>query len=225
MGLLAFQAPLLGVGLTHSYREMNVDRNRLTLVAASLIVAGAGVVVAQQAPPTPGAQGSGAQQGMDCPLARAPYSSQTPLIDLLVNPETKAVIDQQMGEVLAKLPPMLTSTQLPSFAAITKLKELAVSSAATERSAMRGCKLTPGGPRTSASSCALRSLRSVPPSCPHHQRRDLVFDRSRLPDSPAVDAARSLKGLPNARMAGFLSTRPIPYARPRRFDAVVEQQR
>ena len=95
-----------------------MDRNRLTLIAASLIVAGVGVVLTQQAPPTPGAQGSVAPQGMDCPLARAPYSSQTPLIDLLLNPETKAVI-----AVIAKHGIVLATGHVSAQEALMLLRE------------------------------------------------------------------------------------------------------
>ena len=192
-----------------------MDHNRLRLVAASLIVAGAGVVVAQQAPPTPGAQGSTAQQGMDCPLARAPYSSQTPLIDLLVDPETKAVIDQQMGEVLAKLPPMLTSTQLPSFAAIITLKELA-GFIGGQRSETQWARLDAelrAVPVTRAATLA-RCARydQVPPSCPppSNARRSWRSTRSRA----SVTRRRSTCG-------GSLEE----LGRTARMDRVLQQQR
>ena len=168
---------------------------------------------------------------MDCPLARAPYSSQTPLIDLLVNPETKAIIDQQMGGLLAKLPPMLTSTQLPSFAAIITPKELA-GFIGEQRSEAQWARLDAelrAVPVTSAATLA-RCARydQVPPELPATIKRPsiLVFDKiTGFRDSPSVDAAAAaLKSLAARRgwtvffsnNGAIFNTRDLA-----RFDAVV----
>ena len=48
---------------------------------------------------SPAAAGS----GMDCPLARQPYSSRTLLTDLLLNPATKAILDREVPDLVSGL--------------------------------------------------------------------------------------------------------------------------
>ena len=60
----------------------------------------------------------------DCPLRLAPFTVATPLIDILLSPAAKAVVDHDMPGLLAKLPAMMSSTTPPSFAAIITLPEL-----------------------------------------------------------------------------------------------------
>ena len=52
----------------------------------------------------------------DCPAARTPYSSDSLLIDLLLDPRAKAALDAQ--GVLKTLPPVFSNTTPPTFAAI-----------------------------------------------------------------------------------------------------------
>lgn len=63
-----------------------------------------------------------AQRAPDCPLATTPYSIDTPLIDLLLDPRARAVLDQ--AGILAKIPPFFSGTTLPTFSAIVSLKGL-----------------------------------------------------------------------------------------------------
>lgn len=70
------------------------------------------------------AAGAAQADGTDCPLANQPYSSRTPLIDLMLDPAAKAVLDRDMGGITQKLPPMLANPTPPTFAAIITPKEL-----------------------------------------------------------------------------------------------------
>jgi type 1 glutamine amidotransferase len=66
-----------------------------------------------------------AEAGTDCPLAHQPYSSDTVLFDLLLNPATKAVLDKDAGPLMKALPPFFLGTTPPTFATIISLRMLA----------------------------------------------------------------------------------------------------
>lgn len=61
----------------------------------------------------------------DCPLRDAPFSAASPVIDLLLSPAAKAVINEGKGDMFAKAPPSFMGTEPPTFAAILTLKEAA----------------------------------------------------------------------------------------------------
>ncbi|MDB5724532.1 MAG: ThuA protein [Novosphingobium sp.] len=62
---------------------------------------------------------------VDCPLRDAPYSTSTPLIDVLLNDRAKAIADKALPGVGTRLPPQFAGTNPPSFASILTLKEAA----------------------------------------------------------------------------------------------------
>lgn len=66
-----------------------------------------------------------AHHALDCPLRDQPYSIDSPLIDLLLKPEAKAVIERDAPAVLTRLPPMMTNTTPPTFASIITLRMMA----------------------------------------------------------------------------------------------------
>lgn len=68
--------------------------------------------------------GATAQELLDCPLRDAPFSTQSPLIDLLLSPSARAAVEEQLGDVLTKLPAHMLSTEAPSFAAIRTVESL-----------------------------------------------------------------------------------------------------
>ncbi len=68
--------------------------------------------------------GATAQELLDCPLRDAPFSTQSPLIDLLLNPTARAAVEEQLGDVLPHLPAHLLSPKAPSFAAIMTAESL-----------------------------------------------------------------------------------------------------
>jgi type 1 glutamine amidotransferase len=68
---------------------------------------------------------SAAAAPLDCPLRDAPFSTALPVIDLMLSPAAKAVIEQHMPGATTHLPPQMFSTTPPSFASIVTLKEMA----------------------------------------------------------------------------------------------------
>jgi len=68
-------------------------------------------------------QSEAAQPVTDCPLRDAPFSADSPLVDLWLSPAAKAILDQHGARSLAKLPPMFSSTTPPTFAAILTLRK------------------------------------------------------------------------------------------------------
>ena len=59
---------------------------------------------------------------VDCPAAFRAYSSGTPLLDLLLNPEAKAVVSRDLPGFLDKLPSMLTKPAPPTLADILTIR-------------------------------------------------------------------------------------------------------
>jgi type 1 glutamine amidotransferase len=62
---------------------------------------------------------------LDCPLRDEPYSVQSPLMDILLNPAAKAIANRHLDGLLDKLPPFFASTEVPSFSAIMDLTRVA----------------------------------------------------------------------------------------------------
>ncbi|MFM5907992.1 MAG: ThuA domain-containing protein [Novosphingobium sp.] len=54
----------------------------------------------------------------DCPNRDVPFSAQSPLIDLLLSPEAKAVLDKHAPGRIDKMPPNFAGTRPPTFSAI-----------------------------------------------------------------------------------------------------------
>lgn len=67
---------------------------------------------------------------LDCPLRDAPYSIDSPLIDLLLNPAAVALVKEATGKDPTQGPPELVGTKPPTFAAILTIKEAAAFSGA-----------------------------------------------------------------------------------------------
>jgi type 1 glutamine amidotransferase len=63
-----------------------------------------------------------ARETIDCPLRDAPYSIDSPLIDVLLKPEAKAAVDGVVPNLLQNLPPQFAGTTPPSFASIITLR-------------------------------------------------------------------------------------------------------
>ncbi|MFD1611475.1 ThuA domain-containing protein [Sphingomonas tabacisoli] len=59
----------------------------------------------------------------DCPLRDAPYSVDSPMIDILLKPEAKAVLDGEAPGKFAKAPPGFLGTSPPTFAAILTVRQ------------------------------------------------------------------------------------------------------
>jgi uncharacterized protein len=66
-----------------------------------------------------------ATNGVDCPSAYRQYSSDTVLMDLLLNPATRSILDKYLPDLLSGLPELVTSTTPPSFSAIFDVRTVA----------------------------------------------------------------------------------------------------
>lgn len=64
-----------------------------------------------------------AQPVTDCPLRDMPFSVESPLVDVLLSPEAKAVLSRATNGRIDKLPARFAGTEPPTFAAILSLKE------------------------------------------------------------------------------------------------------
>lgn len=60
----------------------------------------------------------------DCGLRDAPFSVDSPLIDVLLNPAARAALDKAIPGALAKMPPGFAGTTPPTFAAILSPRTL-----------------------------------------------------------------------------------------------------
>lgn len=89
---------------------MRAMRNGLIAAAAAVLGLGAGSAAV-------------ARPVSDCALRDAPFSADSPLVDLLLSAPAKAIIAQHGGGGLDKMPPMFTGTTPPTFAAILTLRK------------------------------------------------------------------------------------------------------
>ena len=60
---------------------------------------------------------------IDCPLRDAPFSIESPFVDILLSPAARAVIDKAAPARLDKMPAQLASPTPPTFAAILSVRE------------------------------------------------------------------------------------------------------
>lgn len=132
----------------------------------------------------------------DCPAAWAPYSSRTLLVDLLLDPRTRAVLEQQGA--LNGLPPFLLNTTSPTFAAIVTpgwmLSQGPLTGAAKRPGAIaeldRALAAIPVDEEAAVRRCARYD--HTPPVLPKPARRPaiLVFEKiTGFRDGPSVTAA------------------------------------
>jgi hypothetical protein len=81
-----------------------------TALAASLL-SSSGAFAAAGAPVT------------DCPMRDAPFSIESPFIDILLSPAARAVIDKAAPGRLDKIPARFAGATPPTFAAILSVRE------------------------------------------------------------------------------------------------------
>jgi type 1 glutamine amidotransferase len=136
-----------------------------------------------------------AKKGMDCPLARAPYSSQTPLIDLMINPDTRAIVERDLGPIMSHMPSFMSATSPPTFGAIISPRELAAMGGGKDMEARlvqldADLARVPVTQKDMSARCARYD--KTPPHLPDRLNKPalLVFDKiTGFRDGPSVDAA------------------------------------
>jgi type 1 glutamine amidotransferase len=162
--------------------------------AAWLSVMGAaGWLAAASAAPAP---------GMDCPLATQPYSSRTLLIDLTINPATRAILERDAPQALE---PFGSDVTLPPGFATIITPEWILSTRADSKALIPRLDAELAKVPVTAEATRARCARydTTPPTLPRDIRRPaiLVFDKiTGFRDAPSVDAATAaLKGIGERR--------------------------
>ena len=61
----------------------------------------------------------------DCPMRDKPFSLSSPLIDVLLSPKARAVVEKAFDTSFDKMPAMFVGTKAPTFAAILTVREAA----------------------------------------------------------------------------------------------------
>ena len=163
----------------------------------------------------------------DCPNRDAPFSAESPLLDLLLSPAALSLLDHATRGSLPKSP--LLRTTPPSFAAVITLEQLAKftgMTTATVASLDSELRKLPVTPADRVNRCA-RYDNDVPTfRLPARKPRILLFEKiTGFKDEPSVNAARAAiqaiadrKGwsIAISDKAGVFNPRSL-----RRFDAVI----
>ncbi|BBF71751.1 hypothetical protein SBA_ch2_2840 [Sphingomonas bisphenolicum] len=141
------------------------------------------------------ATGAMAKAPTDCPLRDAPFSTQSPIVDLLLSPPAKAAVEAGAPQVFAALPPRFFSTQAPTFAsiltlqALSKMKDIPADRMAALDATLRAIPVTPAD---KIARCARYDDDRPGVTLPKGKPRLLIFEKiTGFRDSPSVDAART----------------------------------
>lgn len=176
-----------------------------------------------------GAPAAWAAPVIDCPMRDAPFSIQSPIVDILLNTDAKALVETQAGDLLKTLPPRFFSTTAPTFAAILTMEKLAAmkGTGATDLStldaALRKIPVTPGD---RIARCARYDNDRPALTLPAGRPRLLLFEKmTGFRDGPSVDAARAaFQAMAKRNGWALVVTDKGGAMRPsvlRRFDAVI----
>jgi type 1 glutamine amidotransferase len=154
----------------------------LRLLAAAAL-AGGGALPAAASPVT------------DCPLRDAPFSVESPLVDILLSPAAKAVLERAAPGRLSNIPSRFAGTTPPTFAAILSLREAAMFTGLKPEqmgSLDSELRALPATPADKAARCA-RYDNEVPHfDLPKGKPRLLLFEKiNGFRDEPSVNAAHA----------------------------------
>lgn len=141
------------------------------------------------------AQPAAARPVTDCPLRDAPFSIDSPLVDVLLSPAAKAVLERAAPGRFSKLPDRFAGTTPPTFAAILTLREagrftgLAAEALPALDAELRKLPVTAAD---KVARCA-RYDNDVPRfDLPAGKPHLLLFEKiNGFKDTPSVDAARA----------------------------------
>jgi uncharacterized protein len=177
------------------------------------------------------AQANAESPQVDCPAAFRSYSSGgTPLLDLLMNPAAKAVVDRDLPGFLAKLPPMLTKPAPPTLADILTIRIMSSEFSPIPKDVLdkmdKDLALVPVTREAAVARCARYD--HTPPVLPDTLNHPaiLVFSKSNgFRDDPSVNAAKAaLKTMAGrGHWSMFFTDNAAVFNTPdlKRFDAVV----
>ncbi len=155
---------------------------------AALVLGSAALFPAAAVAAAPGA-------AIDCPLRDQSYSVKSPLLDVLLNPRAKAVMDRETPDLLLGLPLEMMRTTTPSVAAILTptsvldLKRVPAEAVARLDAALAAVALTDDD---RAARCARYDNDRPQQARPPGKVRVLLFEKmTGVRDGPSVDAARA----------------------------------
>ncbi len=131
----------------------------------------------------------------DCPNANTPFTAGSPLIDLMLSPAARAILDAEAPGKFSRLPSRFAGTTPPTFAAIITLREAAgfvgvkPEEVATIDAALRGLRVTQADRRAR---CARYDNDKPKFSLPADRPRLLLFEKiNGFKDVPSVNAAHA----------------------------------
>jgi type 1 glutamine amidotransferase len=164
---------------------------------------------------------------IDCPMADQPYSMDSPLIDVLLDPGAREQLDQ--ADLLEGFPASFLKTEAPSFAAIVtprqlaELKQLPSERTAQLDQALRRIAVTAQARRAR---CARYDEEAPHLAVPPGRPRILLFEKiNGFRDGPSLAAAHAAVAAMAARRGWSLTTTDNGAAFTpdslKRFDAVV----
>lgn len=132
---------------------------------------------------------------IDCPLRDQPYSSQSPLIDLMLKPEATTVIERDAPGLIADIWSAAKSVTVPSFGSIVTLRHAAESNALSDdvwARIDRDLARLPVTPGDKKARCARYDEDATPLATPARHPAMLVFEKmTGFLDAPSVAAAHA----------------------------------
>jgi type 1 glutamine amidotransferase len=171
----------------------------------------------------------GARNVIDCPLRDQAYSVDSPLIDVLLKPEAKAIVEREAPALLKTGPPMMQNTTPPTFASILSLRILASFEHVSDDSLSRILEALAALPITDAdrtARCARYDNDQPILNVPKGHPRLLLFDKiNGFRDEPSVEAANAaLRKMAERNGWALVATNKggaITAATLKKFDAVI----
>lgn len=136
-----------------------------------------------------------AADAIDCPLRDAPFSTTSPLVDILRSPAASATLESELPDLLKGLPPVALGTEPPTFAAIldiqtvAKLKKLAPESLERLDAALAKLPVTTSDREKR---CSRYDVDNPGLVVPRGKLRVLLFEKmTGFRDGPSVEAAHA----------------------------------
>lgn len=165
----------------------------------------------------------------DCPLRDAPFSIDLPLIDILLSPAARAVLDRAAPGRFSRLPERFAGTTPPTFAAILTLRE-AGGMAGLDAAALPGIdaelRALPVTDADRTARCARYDNDRPRFTLPRGKPRLLLFEKMNgFRDGPSVDAANAaFRAMADRKGWAIVATEKGGAINPstlRKFDAVI----
>ncbi len=146
-----------------------------------------------------------AESGTNCPAAYRTYSADTPILDLLINPATKEIVDRDLNGMLSKMPKQLIGDKPPTLADVLTIRILAGEFLPIPKEAIdkldKDLAAVPLTRESALARCARydETRPELPKDIPHPAI--LVFSKSNgFRDGPSVNGAiAALKGMAERR--------------------------